>query len=361
MKRTIILATAATAMLTGCVKTEVNPVAVPEQEISYQTVVGPKTKATSSVLNPANKFVSYAFLLPAGKDWANDKAEAVDYIKGVTISKVNDVWRDPNNQWFWPNQGTLTFFAWSANSSSAQKPSNVTCDKANGITVESYNASSDNKNVDFMVADIQMNQKQNKEVGDAKGVPTYFKHKMCQVRYNIKTDHAYTYSEFYINSVTFINIYQSAKYQQFNVAGEWIFDGFAKTSQTYSSSSTNTVKLSNEQGYPDPTSWTPDGSDQFYFIPQTFSGDENGAKLEIEYSIKTNLGVLTTETKTATLFLNDTNLFGTTGWEANKIYTINITLGLNQIFWAPTVEEWETGTVGTAEGDTDWEIVAKNN
>ena len=32
------------------------------------------------------------------------------------------------------------------------------------------------------------------------------------------------------------------------------------------------------------------------------------------------------------------------GWEPNKHYTLTIKLSLKEIYWAPTVENWEVGT-----------------
>lgn len=356
MKRTIIMATAATAMLAGCMKTEVNPVVMPAQEISYQAVTGPNTKADNldpNGFSTNNVFMSYAYrLLGTDKTWENNKSEAEVHIPGATIgySKTEDspvgVWRSTgNDRYYWPNEGTVTFFAWSNNKAkddthaTSLVAGTVGCEKETGIKVTDYNALS-NKNFDFMVADIQKDLSSNGQTYGYTGVPTLFRHKMCQVKYSIKTNVLYTITDFWIDELSFENIYQTADYSQFDY-DEWKTKG-TPVKFTYNSSNYNEALSVN--AYPEEAHWTTlPCEDQFYFIPQMFNDD---ASIKIQYSIQTGEGVKTNVTNTKKL----KDIFPE-GWKKNKIYTINITVGLNEILWDPSIVDWESGT------DADWPLI----
>lgn len=361
MKRTIILATAAAAMLTGCVKTEVNPVAVPEQEISYQTVVGPKTKtidpAHQIVFSTDNRFKSYAYYLPEGKAWDTNKNDAEEYIIGAEIFNKNNLWKSHGYPYFWPKDGgKLTFFAWSVYRPDVDLASNggtVSCTPADGIKATGYDAGK-NKNYDFMVADIKIDQSENQNEYSTKGVPTRFRHKLCQVKYKIKTNSEYQYIKFYLTSLTINNIWQKGNYAQEGTP-EWSFKesedaDYDKINVPYSSAANYTGELGQ-------TPWPGAGepltaNDQYYFIPQLLQD----AELELKYKIFTQnpgtTGVSQEITKTIALNSADVkSIFYNKGWEANKKYTINITIGLNEILWDPIVEDW------TDEISNEWSSI----
>lgn len=365
MYKNLFIAAAAVAVLASCTKNEVNPVSVPEQEISYQAVVGPKTKglaADQKKFDTDNHFRSYAYVLENGKSWPAASADAQLYIDNADISYVEDVWKSNGHPYFWPKDGsTLTFFSWSTNSATTELTNrNVSCSASDGITVLGYNAASDNKNVDFMVADVAANRKENVVTYETSGVPTLFRHQLCQVKYKINLNHAYTAVKFYVKSVEFKGIYQVADYTQLHETSSWYNYKAAdpdadKDSYPYASSK----KPSDEWPYvggTDKTLWRPTDSevqtagDQYYFIPQGLTD----ATMTIEYKIVTTLPgeVETTQNITKTIDLNkDTNsLFYPKGWEKNKIYTINITLGLDEILWDPAVQDWE-------EEDKNWSLI----
>lgn len=379
MKRTIILATAATAMLTGCVKTEVNPVAVPEQEISYQAVVGPKTKAfddsNMTEFSKSNQFVSYAYRIPSTENWGSQTDNPETYIDGATIhydtsTGTNGVWRPLGmDRYYWPEGYKLTFFAWSLNRNNISVDgATVGCDAKNGIKVDNYDASiGENKNADFMVAAIRTNETGNQNgFYKTEGVPTLFKHKLCQVRYAVRLNHEYSKRTFTLKKVQLGSIVQKGNYVQYTdyntLNDKWTLNsdepGYEYSSPTQG---TNILKAKNDNsednyGYrPLKTDWTNEttewdiSNDQYYFIPQTFSADQI---LYIEYTI-TEEG--NTDVKTVKKQKPLSEIFES-GWAMNTIYTINITIGLNEILWDPVEEKW------AEEGSSDWSIVeSKNN
>lgn len=344
MYNKLFFAIVAVAALASCAKNEVNPVLTADKEISYQTVVGPKTKADVA-FKKENVFVSYAYRLDgADKTWAVHKDQAVPYINGAVIGYTDGtpgVWRSTgsmdSDRYYWPDNGSLTFFAWSNNKKKGGTHAtdlaagSVNCSVDHGITVTGYNAA-DNINNDFMVARMQADLNANGTAYGYTGVPTVFEHKMCQVKYSIRTNVPYTVTKFRINNLIFKKIYQTADYKQFDTEG-WTHSA-VQSDYGYNSAIYETNLTENK--YPADDHWDT-ATEQYYFIPQAFTGDDQ--VLRIEYSIKTggeDFKKYYVERPLREIFPE--------GWAMNKKYTVDIVLGLNEVLWAPGIEDWETGT-----------------
>ena len=75
--------------------------------------------------------------------------------------------------------------------------------------------------------------------------------------------------------------------------------------------------------------------------PQTFAASDT-KKIEITYVIRsyTSASAFSDET-----VVQSFNIYSATqSWGINKKYSFTITVDLNQIYWAPSVENWEDGT-----------------
>ena len=151
MKKSLIIAGLACVALAACTKNEVVSVA-PDQEITFQTI---ETKAASS-FKQTNIFTSYAYFLPeTATNWDTDATSSQTYIDGAEVSynSTNHYWKS-SSAYYWPKKGKLTFFAWSTNSpATTMVGATVKCSKETGITVDELDITT-NKNVDFLVADI---------------------------------------------------------------------------------------------------------------------------------------------------------------------------------------------------------------
>ena len=181
MKKYLLYATAACAALAACTKNEVKPVEL-DQEITYQTI---STKAGTAAMNEANHFISYAYFLEKGNNWDSNSSSAKAYISAAEISFQTDCWKAAKS-YYWPKQGSLTFFAWSDNDATPSVTPTPTCSITNGIEVSSYDITA-NRNVDFLVADIVKDQTKNTTtVGTWKtGVPTVFKHALSKLVFKV--------------------------------------------------------------------------------------------------------------------------------------------------------------------------------
>lgn len=351
----IIWISAAVLSVAACAKNEVIPVNSGEnQEITFN--VAPKTKAHTE-FDKSFRFKSYAYYLPSGETWASHTTTPSLYIDGAVISNTNPtgndgVWKAADKTYYWPKNGSLTFFAYSLSKKNldlAGGDSWLGCDVSTGI-----HGAIDlkaNPNTDFLVADIAEDKTSNVKTYITNGVPTLFKHRLSSVVFAIKTVADYPDKKFQLTSITLHNLSHFAAYNQ--LATESFLSGgsdksyapeYTSTIQdiTYQSAFINVKRAENNI---------------FIFIPQTFAkgSDANqNAYIEVKYTITTTVPVITNEvpsTKkvveevTKNIFLNPatgTPMFEK--WEMGKKYTINLTFTLDEILWDPAVEDWEDGT-----------------
>ena len=75
--------------------------------------------------------------------------------------------------------------------------------------------------------------------------------------------------------------------------------------------------------------------------PQTFAENDN-KKIEITYVIRSYTSASDYSDETVVQSFNIHS--ATPSWDINKKYSFTITVDLNQIYWAPSVENWEDGT-----------------
>lgn len=339
MKRIILLAASAMAILAGCTRTEIRSIADEPQQITFRTI---ETKAADDFLK-ANKFYSYAWFLENGKTWDAKSAEAQAYIPGARIAynTTANAWKADGATYYWPKQGSLTFFAWTDNTATPAQAL-AGCAKDKGITFTAYSAF-DNKNKDLLVADIakDMDGKNNLTThqGWKPGVPTVFHHVLSNLAFTIKTDGDYSAGATYsLKSIKLKNISTKGDYAQVSpaaTAAESVWTGHGDV---------NNMPVFTSAGQPVSDAvviLTPSTTDFSIVLPQKFT--DATPVIEIVYTITTNYtGTAVVETVTDTKPLKD---IYTDGWVSGKKYTLNIKLSLNEILWDPSVEDWENGTV----------------
>ena len=352
IKKYILIAAVASVALAACTKNEVKPVNV-DQEITYQTI---NTKAASSFESDRH-FTSYAYMLPSGKTWDADYASGSEYIADADI-----YYHTPNYEWkadktyYWPKQGSLTFFAWSSYTTTEASLTDaiVSCTQAKGIQVDAFDITK-NKNVDFLVAEVAKDKKANEtQHADgsgntwAKGVPTVFKHALSKLVFKVVTVKGGTEYNYTSDNVTFTvksiklkgvnnNLAYSQDWQSGNTASKHTWtdpDPIVEIAEvpvfTDTYVATNTA-----------TALTPATGDYSIVIPQSFDDDD---VLEIIYEIKTEF--ISGHPVTETVTINDKKLSEvyTAKWEPGKEYTLTIKLGIDEVLWDPTLDDWAVGT-----------------
>lgn len=337
MKRIILLAASAMAILAGCSRTEIRSISDEPQQITFRTI---ETKAADDFLN-TNKFYSYAWFLPS-KDWAKNFADAQPYIQGALIAynATATAWKADGATYYWPKQGSLTFFAWT-DYTDAPAPTLAGCAKDKGITFTAYSAF-DHKNKDLLVADIakDMDGKNlTTHQGWKPGVPTVFHHVLSNLAFTIQTNDNYAGATYSLKSITLKNISTKGDYAQGSptaTAAENVWTGHVdvKAMPVFTSAAGQPVSSTVAK-------LAPSADDYSIVLPQKFA--DATPEIEIVYTITTNYtGTAVVETVTETKSLKD---IYTEGWVSGKKYTLNIKLSLNEILWDPSVEVWKNGTV----------------
>lgn len=326
MKKLFFIAALASLTLVSCVKDEPAASVDAQHEISF--MAAPITKATGP-FQTTNVFESWAFYTPT--DWATNKATAVvygnlgdvliEYDDDDTSANYQDWWNVTGGEHFyWPKAGKLTFFSYSLNSHLTDD--DVKCNTEKGIYVEDYNVNT-KKDVDFLVADMA-------EDLNSGEVPTLFRHKLSNVAFTIETTANYTATKtFKLKSITLNKLAAEADYRQLGTEG-WSGYGTDVAATTFY----NTPDLTFDH-----TGVTPDPV-QYLYMPQEWDGDET---VTIVYTV-TSGGA--TENVSITKDLDE--IF-TDGWEMGKKYTCAIKIGLQEILWTPSVEEWAPGTAADFE------------
>ena len=353
MKKYLLFATAACAALAACTKNEVKPVEM-DQEITYQTI---NTKAASSFASDRH-FTSYAYMLPSGNTWDSKFSEGSAYIADADIyyhTTPNYEWK-ADKTYYWPKQGSLTFFAWSTytTSKASLTGATVSCTQAKGIQVNAFDITQ-NKNVDFLVAEVAKDKKANEtqhEDGSshtwAKGVPTVFKHALSKLVFKVVTvkgGKPYSYTSdnvtFTVKSIKLKGVNNNLAYSQ-----DWQ-SGNTASKHTWTDPNpiveiaevpvfTGTYVATNTA-----TALTPATGDYSIVIPQSFDTDD---VLEIKYEIKTEF--ISGKPVTETVTINDKRLseIYTAKWEPGMEYTLTIKLGIDEVLWDPTLVDWAVGT-----------------
>lgn len=387
MKKMIISAALACVALAGCVKNEVTPdVKEGENVISFQAVVG---KASSRSMIEGNMyetnaptFGSYAFFLPNEKNWETNSTEAELYIPQSEVKPSGNtpkVWQT-ETKYYWPKQGSLTFFSFSPYAKLAGK---TTCTRDKGLKITEWDVDA-NQEEDVMVADIIADQKQNNSNGDYEGVSTVFRHKLSQIiEFCVKTKEDYAHGHtatannyvagdktfkltgIYINNIKYKGDYTSGittNYQPGN--DEWTNNSETKSYTWF----TGEEFFNNLEFKIDPSKKANEiQQDYLLILPQALENPDtdhdgkcteteikNVQHIRIKYDITTYNGSTTPSVEHVDYYISlyqihmsadgDTN----NAWKMNKKikYTFTINLDENIIYWAPSVVEWESESHG---------------
>lgn len=365
MKKLIVLFSAVAA-LAACSKNEVIPAVSGEKvEISYK--VAPRTKADPQAFDTKNVFASWAYYLPNGKSWDANRTEAKEYISSSEISFNDGVWKDKKISYYWPNGGSLTFFAYSLNRNNLELKHEET---GHSYPIECHNADNayginatidlkENKNLDLLVAEIAKDRTQNEKFYSLNGVPTLFKHKFSRIQFAVKKKEEYTGATITLNSITFNNVAYTGHYCQFNkekgsdtFTQDYCKEGDVRASIVYT---TTDFPVTSATDYA-PVTETDETN--YIYMPQDFKNvTEEGkiATIEVKYTVTDKEGISKTYTKT----LKVKDIFDS--WKIGKRYTFNLMFSLNEINWAPAVGDWEneiknidieTGNSIPVEGNT---------
>lgn len=353
MKKFFLFAAMAGVALTGCVKTE-SEVAV-KSDSNRIVFDNPVVSSVTRALIDGTEYPDNVPFSVYAQYKNDDTGEDLLYMNNVTTQHVmstpgtkQESWI-PEGSYYWPKQGELSFAAYSPTAAQDAFTS-VAWTNAAGFTFTGFNAVTNNdatKLYDLMYSDYVAGQKQTNENDYDKyyGIQLTFRHALSALVFNAKTEEDYgAGAVIKITNIEVLSPVGSGDLSVTNSTGlraTWTpgvdVASMAVTGVTGATQLTNTEA---QQG------------NVMLMVPQTFDGD---VKVKITYTMQmaTSAAPVTHTYEVALKTLNESDGVSTTthdGWDASRRYTYNIIIGLDRIYFAPTVTDWEDITVtGTIE------------
>lgn len=343
MKKSLLFAALAVVAMASCTKNEISQ-STRTKEITFTTpVLARHTKNTEIEGNTyptGTSFNVYAWYNTGNSFVAGDASAYMTDVQVSHTTLINDdtpgdggAWV-PANKYYWPKQGVLTFDAYSPNGLSGT----VSATAADGIKVENHTVETNlAAQQDFLYATRTLEKTSSTGTNNTyDGVDIAFKHALAVVKFTAKTRDDYS-------RTTTIKI-KDIKIQSINNVGT--FEQKESTSNPGWSAQTGTVEYvaltsADDAASVEITSSSTDvaGCSTVIVLPQDFKASKQ--KLHIEYYMKTNAtGAKPLLQKADLDFYNTTPLADNNEWEMGKRYTYNIVIGLDEIYFAPSVTNW---------------------
>lgn len=346
MKKLFFIAAIASVALASCVKNEVAPTAMQQDEITFATpVVGNLTKAQYGEIgvnyNEAEHFGVYAVHTASTlTNWGAGSLYMGTANVGLEclIDGSGDYWA-PSTPYYWPKEGFLSFAAYSPFGVSGTVTYGATGLSVVGHTVSTNTA----EHIDFMYAPRVYNRNSSTEEGDDDdskytydGVNILFEHAMSSIVFKVARKTGIDANTVItLNKITLTKPYLKADFN------ETITDGatyVAAPKWSNWSSDTDVVAYGPATGTPLTESlveYVNNTDDDIILIPQTLT---DNVKVVLEYTI-TNPGGHNLD-QVSEIQLNA----HTSAWGMGTRYTYNITIGLDEIIFDPAVTDWNDET-----------------
>ena len=376
MKRFYFIAAMA-IMAVGCQKTEIqNEVQTP---IGFSTEVGKQTRAVvATTFDQTQPFGVYAY----GYDNGTPNANPV--MSNVEIAKIEDAkWGATGTvKYYWPNNAnsTLNFYAYSPfignnvdfNGAAKTVPAHqkmsatITHDETDGLKISNYEHK--NMYVDFMVATPVIGAKYGDQGGEASEnatvVPAVFHHEMTQIVFKVNTAQTYNGVTFIVEDITLNNIGNKGAYvndmvKSFTFAtGDWSITDYTGSYPIFPQTAYNATTAENgcpRDGFITQDEFEVNQSEKTLItegvtmLPQEIKDGKQS--FTITYRIAGTGVAEETVTRTVEFFdFNPKNAAGENqtlvSWANNQKITYSVRIGLNEIYFDPTIVDDWTNVVG---------------
>lgn len=370
MKKFMYLAVLAGVALVGCTKNERTTELIDSQkEITFTApVVTPVTKADYYTTNNlGTNSVSFdVFGWYCEGTGLFDPTTAVPYMgtgsgdeitSPVTVSyhsgNKDDInsgtagyWA-PTTPYYWPKNGKLTFSAYAPSSAKSDATSLVD-NKKTGLKFTAYTVKDLANQYDLLYSKRTFDRTSSTEGDNSDyydGVELTFCHALSAIEPIIVS--ASSASVIRIKEISLQNVYNKGDFNQnmtngkddANTARTWTAYSGAETSYTLFSTSEES-----EYYVATTTATAVTNCKNAILLPQDLnhSGDTgNKVKIVVKYQIKHGDAYLDQEFAQELAGLTDTGLNTVNAWEIGKRYIYTLHFGLNDIYFAPIVEDWK--------------------
>lgn len=320
MKKILAIAVMAAAVLTSCVK---NEIVSPAGEINFNAVNLKNTKAgyygpIADATYPTDEHFG-VFAFP-------NINSSVAYMNNVEIEFVDPYWKNAAQNYYWPKEdgNSLDFVAYSPYKL-APCTGSVSATYNKGIAIENFTTTADlGQQVDLMVSNVIEDQTAADGVVDV-----VFKHVLSQIRFTAAPkDVNYDIDGITVNSVKF-TVKSQADYAQTGTAVKWNAWSGHDVDLVYEA-------LNGGQSVDLASTAAKAISVPVLIIPQTTT------QITVAYTINYGSGHFENCVATYT---------PTAQWQMNKIYTYNLSIGLDEIKFNPTVSTWDAAGVNETIGE----------
>lgn len=358
MKKTLLMmAVAAGAMLTGCVKNETaNGGAVSGSKISFEA--------------PAVTGITRAALVPGEIGTGYDKGEHFSvyalYFANGTYTKfgngtmymknVETAYEETDNYWdsenaggqayYWPNKGSLTFAAYSP--SGAADDCSIDWGAA-GFTFTDFTVKSDPAaHYDLLFSERAYNKTQSETSSTAYkgGVDITFKHALSSVVFKAKLGDTYEGHTITLKNITLKNTFTTGTFNQgLEDENNAVTTAAAAWTGQDNENTTGYVAFNGAKVIASTTAAEPAGATRLIVLPQKLAhAGANNVTIDVTYSIHNG----TTEIdQTATIDISQG--YGLTAFEIGQRYIFTLIIGLDKITFSPKVDEWKDVNVPNIE------------
>lgn len=343
MKKFFLLAAMAGVALTGCVKTE-SEVAVKSDSnrIVFDNPV--VSSVTRALIDGTEYPTDVPFSVYAQYKNANT-GENLLYMENVTTQYVTSTPGTNQESWvpvgnyYWPKQGTLSFAAYSPTAASTVF-NTVSWADDSGFTFDNFNAATNQANsYDLMYSDYVADQEQGDEADYTKyyGIQLTFRHALSALVFRAKAADEYDGAEIKVKTIEVLEAYNQ---------GDLTTNNADNTAGWSDFQNPTTMAVANIAGAALAHTDFAQQGDVLLMVPQAF--DHNGGvQVKITYTIDTESNATMTQTHTVDLskLTENGTVTAHADWKMGKRYIYDITIGLDRIYFAPTVTDWEDVTV----------------
>ena len=222
MKKTLFLAIAVSAVITGCVRNETtNGNVVSDSKISFEA------PAIAGITRGANVAGEISSPYPTTENFSvyaryfagnyTTFAEGTSYMENIKTAYDNagNYWDSEaagGQAYYWPKNGTLTFAAYSP--SGAAEDCTVAWG-ANGFSFTDFSVKADPaKHYDLMFSERSYNRNASTGGTTYNGVDITFKHALSSVVYKVKTSAEYEGHTITVTSIKLVNTFQTGTFNQ---------------------------------------------------------------------------------------------------------------------------------------------------
>lgn len=335
----ILFAAAVSAALAGCVSNEAEITPNADSPITFAApLVSSITRVyNGEITNPYPENEHFTVFAKHYNDVYTDWASGQWYIGGadggveVEYNGTLSGWAPNGKSYYWPKNGSLTFYAYSPADFTTWKP--VIADEQ--MTASAVEIPTDAHNVDLLYSklakDKQANDDKTGNNGSAeyKGVELIFKHALSSIQFKVKTAEDYTDATIVLNKIELTNV---------NTKGDFVLENIAPDSDVApkwtATTPGNYVAFNATQNVDSTTATAVEnttGDNAMILLPQAL--DDVVAKVTytlngFEFNTEIGLGTLT--------YGDQENA----EWLPGTRYIYTITFSLNKIYFDPSVIDW---------------------